>query len=192
MAGTAAHLAEQELVVVVRGGDVEAFACLVDRHHGPLLRHLAWRTGDRELPADLAQEAFLDAFRHLDRLPADRSFAAWLYRIAQNHARMAERRKRLRRFVSLDWFADPAAAVPAFQRPDGSESLHERDLLAQALASLSPSLREPLLLHSLDGFTAPEVAGILGISLAAAERRISRAKEQFRQRYRALGEEGPR
>src|SRR5688500_5974137 len=82
MAGAAAHLADQELVIVVRGGDVEAFACLVDRHHGPLLRHLAWRTGDRELAADLAQEAFLDAFRHLDRLPADRSFAAWLYRIA--------------------------------------------------------------------------------------------------------------
>lgn len=187
------YLADRELVLVVRGGDVDAFACLVDRYYAPLLRHLTYRTGDRELAADLVQETFLDAFRHLDRLPDDRPFAAWLYRIAQNHGLMAERRRRLRRFVSLDRFTDPAAVLPEIRRRDASEMLPDCDLVRRALEALSPRLREALLLHSLDGFTAPEVASILGISLAATERRISRAKEQFRHRYDGmLSEEGQR
>lgn len=188
-----AHPTDHHVVDMVRTGDVAAFDVLVDRYWGPLTRHLVYRVADPELGADLAQDAFLDAFRHLDRFDGHRPFAAWLYGIAHNRLRMHWRRHRLRQFVSLDWLTGTVPATPpALQQADGSAAYLEQDVLLQVLAGLTPPLREALLLHSLDGFTAPEIAGILGISRAAAERRISRAKEQFRQHYRDLNndEEG--
>jgi RNA polymerase sigma-70 factor (ECF subfamily) len=180
---------DDELVTAARAGDGGAFAALVERHHGPLLRYLWRRTGDRELAADLAQDAFLDAFRHLDRLPPGRPFAPWLYRIAQHRLARAGRRARRRRAVSLDALPGPeGAAIPALQLPDGSGPTQERDLVQRALDGLSPAQREALLLHALLGFPAREVAAILGISTAAAQRRIGRATQRFRARYEALAE----
>ena len=181
---------EQQVIAIVRSGDVEAFAVLADRYYGPLTRHLAYRLGDPELGADFAQDTFLDAFRHLDRFDGQHSFTAWLYGIAHKRLLMHWRSQRVRRIVSLDWLTGAGTATPeVLQQGDDSESLHEQDILFQVFAGLTPSLRDALLLHSLDGFTAPEIAGILGISRAAAERRISRAKDQFRQHYRDLSTE---
>jgi RNA polymerase sigma-70 factor (ECF subfamily) len=183
---TGGHDVDHELVVAVRGGDAAAFAVLFDHHHGKLVRHLVYLTGDGELAADLAQDAFFDAFRHLDQLAAEGSFHAWLYGIAHNRLRMDRRRRQVRRLVSLEWLSDTvSSAIPALQREDESGTCHDRDQFGRLLAELSPPLREALVLHSVDGFTAPEVAKVLGISLSAAERRISRAKTEFRSRWRA-------
>lgn len=181
------ELADHELAATARGGDRDAFAHLVDRHHGRLVRHLTWRTGDADLAGDLAQEAFLEAFVHVHRLADDRSFLSWLYGIAQNRLRMAARRRRLRQFFSLDALSEPVAeSIVVLQHADAAGPCLERDLLRRVLDELSHPLQEALLLHSLEGFTAPEVAQILGISLVAAERRLSRAKRQFRERYIAM------
>jgi RNA polymerase sigma-70 factor (ECF subfamily) len=171
-------------------GNRDAFAVLVDRYHARLLRHLTWKTGDADLAADLTQEAFVEAFVHFHRLADDRAFVAWLYGIAHNRLRMAARRRRLQQVVSLDWLPLPLfATMPSLRRQDSSASCVEQALLVEVLDGLSQPLREALLLHSLDGFGAPEVARILGISLPAAERRISRARERFRERYWALSSE---
>ena len=185
-----AHVGDRELVVAVRGGDADAFAVLVDRHDATLRRYLARCLGDPELASELAQETFLDAYRHLDRFAGDCPFSAWLYGIARNHLRMERRRRRLRQFVSLEWLPEPIMVTVTSLRTTGEdEGCHERDLLQQVLDGPSPKLREALLLHSLEGFTAPEVARILGINLSAAERRISRAKREFRWGYEQLSEE---
>lgn len=177
---------DHELVIEARHGTAGAYGILVDRHHPKLLRYLIRQTGDRELAADLAQEAFLTAFRDLCRLVNKDSFAAWLYGIARNHMRMEWRRRR--RVISLDWLEERTMKeVPSpRQEEDMATACHEHDLIQAVLDGLHLPLREALLLQSLGGFTAPEVAEILGISRAAAERRISRAKQQFRNRYEAL------
>jgi len=89
--------ADDSLVAAAQNGSARAFDLLVVRHHAAILRYLARQTGDSELAADLAQETFLDAFRSLDRLGDDRSFAVWLHRIARHNLLMAWRRQRLRR-----------------------------------------------------------------------------------------------
>lgn len=182
-----ARVSDQELVDAVRAGDIAAFSVLVDRHHGLMLSHLQRQTGNPELAADLAQETFLDAFRHLDRLGRDDSLTAWLFGIARNNVRMEYRRRLLWRVVSLEWLAEPVTSrIPALRREDETASCDERDAIQSTLDALTPSLREALLLHSLGGCPASEVAQVLGISLEAAERRISRAKLEFRDRYRAM------
>lgn len=165
-------------------GTREAFEVLIDRYHAPLLQYLARQTGNPELAADLTQETFLAAFRCLDQLAADGAFAAWLYGIARNQLRMEWRRHRVRRLVSLDWLPTLLERdTPALRLSDPSQQCEERDGIQQALDNLSHQLREALLLHSLSGFSGEEVARILGISPAAARKRISRAAAEFRRQY---------
>jgi RNA polymerase sigma factor (sigma-70 family) len=179
--------ADHVLVDATRTGHVEAFGLLVERYHASILRYLTGQTSDRELAAELTQETFLDAFRDLNRLADDRPFAAWLYRIARNNLLHEQRRRRVRRLLSLDWLVSRGGPHPqALCRPDMTMHTDERDLVQNILASLSPALREALVLHSLIGFPSQEVAQILGISPAAALQRIARAKEQFRLHYNAL------
>lgn len=184
------HLTDVQVVLTVRNGDVDAFEVIVDRHYAALTRHLIYRLGDRELAVELVQDTFLDAFRHLDRFDGRGPFAAWLFGIAHKHSLMHWRRQRLRSFVSLDWLPVSAAgAIPQLRHADPSDAWNERDRLLPVFGKLAPQLRDALLLHSLDGFTAQEVAQILGISAAAAARRISRAKEAFRRAYQELCED---
>lgn len=188
----AARPEDQELVAAARTGAKAAWSVLIDRHYEPLLRYLRRQTRDPELAADLAQDAFLDAYRNLATLSEDRSFAAWLHQIAHNRLRMEWRRQQLRRVVSLDWLSPGAAAkMPALRQPDRSAAVHELDRLHRVLNGLSGDLRAAFLLSRLSGFRSGEVAAILGISPAAARKRISRAQELIEERYDA-GDGGDR
>lgn len=189
-----AHLGGGSIVGFDQAKDAAAFAPLVDRYYAPLLRYLTRQTGDGELAADLTQASFLAAYRNRRQLATAEAFPGWLYQIARNEMRMEWRRRRLRRWVSLDWLPGPegqaSGRVDGLSRPDASGPCQERDLIQRVLDGLSPALREALLLHGLCGFTGGEVATILGISPAAARKRIARAEEAFRQRYR-IDDDGP-
>jgi RNA polymerase sigma-70 factor (ECF subfamily) len=163
---------------------VQHYRLMVDRHYAPLLRYLTRQTGDPELAANVTQDAFLAAYRRYDQLRDGTAFAGWLYQIARNLLRMEFRRRRLRRIVSLDWLTCQGGETAAvFRRPDAAGSTEEQDEIQRALGELSPVLREALLLHSLCGFSGGEVAGILGITPAAARKRICRAEAAFRARF---------
>lgn len=166
---------DQRLVAAAKDGEVDAWAELVRRYYPPLLRYLTSQTNDPDVAAELTQDTFLAADTLLHRLPADRPFAGWLYRIAQNLLRRMWRRRKLRRFVSIEWLLEqPARAGRSLSQSGNLESqVAEEELVQQVLNGLSSS----------------KVAAALAISLPAAERRISRAKEQFRARYNALIEE---
>lgn len=188
---TAGPLGEREsdaaLVGAAQTGSAAAFDALMLRYHGPMRRYLERQLGDAELAADLLQETFLDAYRSLDRLADDRPFAAWLYGIARNNLRREWRVRKVWRLISLDWLhARAADRSPALQQADGSDAAGGRDLLQRALDSLNATSREVVLLHHLWGFTAPEIARILGVKPEAAARRLSRANDQLRQRRAAL------
>ena len=176
-----------------------AFAALIDRYYAPLLRYLTRQSGDGELAADLTQATFLAAYRSRDQLADEGAVGAWLFGIGRNELRMEWRRRRLRRLVSLDWLAPrgegtasegerrapTGSGLAALQRADASEPCAERDRIQRVLDGLSPTLREALLLHALCGFAGGEVAAIVGVSPAAARKRIARAEAAFRERYRA-------
>jgi RNA polymerase sigma-70 factor (ECF subfamily) len=173
-----------ELVVAAQAGRAEAFACLVGRYEPRVLRFLYHESGDAELAADLTQETLLAGWRSIRQLRDPDAFGPWLYRIARNHLRMARRRNR--RPLSLDWLMERASGLlPALRRPDTATRIGERDAIQQALDTLTPPLREALLLHALWGFTGSEIAEMSGVSIAAARKRVARAEQQFRERYEA-------
>ncbi|MDP9358264.1 MAG: RNA polymerase sigma factor [Chloroflexota bacterium] len=184
--GEPAELADHSLVAAARDGDRRAFETLVDRHHPPLLRRLTRQTGDPDLAADLVQETFLSALRRLGQLAVDDAFVPWLYRIAQNHLRMEYRRRRRRPTIPLDWITSREIGISQAGKFEPVLATEPSDDFVRALDGLSATLREALLLHRVQGYHASEIARILGISPAAALKRISRADAQFRAIYRDL------
>lgn len=177
------------LVEAARRGDTQSFEMLTERYYNRIQGYLTGLTNDREFAADLTQQTFLDAFLDCDRLPTDRAFSAWLYRIARNNFLSENRRRRIQRFVSMNWLFNEGDSNDNFPTRDATENCAERILIQQVLDSLSFSLRDALLLSSLAGFPSQEVAEILHISPVAARQRISRAKEQFKLRYHRLSGE---
>ncbi|HEX7956220.1 MAG TPA: sigma-70 family RNA polymerase sigma factor, partial [Pyrinomonadaceae bacterium] len=97
--------AEEQFLERLRGGEAAAFNRLIEERHGDVYALLYRLTEDPEEARDLAQETFLQAFRHLANFRGDADVRTWLYRIAVNQARNRWRwwkRRRRERTVSLD------------------------------------------------------------------------------------------
>ncbi len=185
--GSPSKLTDQELLALGQSGVSEYLEVLIKRHYPSVARYFSYHLGDSEAARDLAQDTFLDALLKLDRLDADRPFAPWLFRAAYFNLLRERRRRAVRRYVSLDRLLSlNTGRFPKLMVNDVSGIVDEREIIEQTLADLAPKLREALLLHRLEGFTGPEVGQILGISSAAAWKRINRAQSLFEIRYRQL------
>ena len=171
--------ADEALVRATRAGQSRASDVLVRRYYPSVLAYLIRQVGDPERAQDLAQEAFYTAFRTLLQLRAPHLFAAWLYRIVATTVAAAYRRqRRTPPTLSLDRLPTPPATPPPTDT---------RLLVSQTLATISRADRNLLIMDGIWGLTEREIAASLGLSRAAARKRLQRAKERFRARY-AVGE----
>jgi RNA polymerase sigma-70 factor (ECF subfamily) len=175
-------VSESNLVKDAREGSTMAFAVLAERYYPSVSRYFILRVGGNDHSEDLVQETFLEAFQNLDRLRREEKLGPWLFGIARNRLLMEWRHQRSRRASPLvSWSREHSG----HEKLDGEDDcIHRRELIIQVFSELSPCLRSALVLHSVMGFSCPEVAKKLGISSAAAERRVSRAKMQFGAIYR--------
>jgi RNA polymerase sigma-70 factor (ECF subfamily) len=148
---------------------------LFDRYHRDILAYLYHLVHEHAWAQDLAQDTFLRLLHARRRLPQVSYRRAWLYRMATNVALNALKRRR--RFAWLPWRANDGCL------PDVAEQVSQRSALEAALATLPPAYRAPLWLYQHDGLSVAEVAMALGLSQAAARKRIYRALEMFRQAY---------
>lgn len=164
-------------------GDQPAFGSLMRRHKGPVYNVLRRLTGDPEDAHDLLQETFVAAWRSLGSFDRERSFAAWIRRIAINKGRDWQRRKAVRRLVSaINPFAHDAGAFVADPGPspeDAAAGLQMLRQVDQAIAALPATLKEPLVLTVFDGLSQRQAAELLGISEKAVETRVARARSQL-------------
>jgi RNA polymerase sigma-70 factor, ECF subfamily len=176
--------------------------------YGKLVFHTMYAmTGDWDLSQDLTQETFLSALRAIDaaRESSGPQFhaRAWLMRIALNVVRMQRRRNALIRLVPFseaqrkddeegavdsDGVQIHASSVQptgygAKPPVDPADVIPEREAVGRALASVPETLRIPLLLSIVGGFSTSEIAGILQLRGAAVRQRLSRARKAFGQAY---------
>lgn len=170
------------LVAAAQHGDHVAFDTLFEQYRLPLTRYLIPRCGEPELAFDVSQDTFVNAFRHLSSLRQTDSFASWLFQIA-HHLLWAEFQRRISHpNVSLQLLtSDRESSLDAGY--DLQESLSDRQEITDILSCLPALLRQALVWNCVSGYTAKEIAAKTGITPAAAERRISRAKAAFRLRY---------
>jgi RNA polymerase sigma-70 factor (ECF subfamily) len=167
-----------ELATRVRRGDLDAFAVLIGRYQARFVRYARYMLGNEEDAEEAVQDAFVRAYRAIDRCDPDR-FGAWLYRILINRCRTAARRR-------LWWVrgaTDLDAANGVGAREDGGNLWREE--LDRAVAQLPAKYREAFLLKHVDELTYGEMSGMTGASVPALKMRVNRACEQLRA---ALGE----
>jgi len=165
---------ERQLVADARAGDPAAFHALMRRYRPRLESFLRRETGDSTRAADLAQDAFDEAYEDLTTLRNPDSFYPWLHRIAYN-LMLADWRYR-RPLVPLDRLRAllrPAPVLPALTRL----------LIREAAVELSQELYRVLVLHDELGYTVPEIAATLNISVEATKARLKRARAGVRARY---------
>ena len=175
---------DQADVERVLAGDVSAFEGIVRRWQTPLV-NLAYRfCHDRGRSEDMAQEAFLRAYRGLGQWRKDAAFSTWLFALATNLYRSELRRIPARIVsVSLDDITEPADA----RASDGGLEDHDRDLaIRRAVGVLPPKYREALILfyfHDMDVTTA---ARSLGLPEGTVKARLFRGREILRNKLPQL------
>lgn len=176
-------LSDIELLVGAKQGNSTDWEELVDRHYPKLKGYLSAQMHDSDMGTEITHETFITAQLLLNRCSTDRPFLGWLFRIAQNHVLRARRYEATHSALGLEH--EPTATSPPLETSDIADTIIDSDSVKAALSDLSPRLRKALLLH-IEGFKACDIAQKLNISIPAAEKRISRAKQLFRLQYTAL------
>lgn len=150
---------------------------LFARHHAEIHAYLLRMVRDPELAADLAQDAFVKAYRNYDTLEKPENARAWLYQIAHRVALDEIRRRKIIRF--LPWTGESRGAVPSAEHAVMDARLSGD--LQRALARIPERQRAALLLAELHDLTGLELAAALGVSHVAARALLTRARESLRQ-----------
>jgi len=182
-------MAQWRQALAVAPIDAQAvFDELYAEYKAPLYNYIYRLMGDQEQAADLLQETFVKVFRALEDLPEGAGRTPWLYRIATNTCYDALRRRRL--ISWLPWRRDDGVEIePAADDDNVGDRYAMREGVQDALRLVPPSLRAPLLLHAVHGFSYADIATTLGTTEAAIKMRVSRARSAFRLAYRPEGQE---
>jgi RNA polymerase sigma-70 factor (ECF subfamily) len=165
---------EPELIRRWRSGEAAAFETLVRRWQQPVARFFARLLGQSGAIADLSQEAFLRVYLARDRYREEGRFSTWLYRIALNLAR-DHIRKQARQPVPLP--EEVPAAIDDDRAPWEHREIQEG--IDQALAELSPPLREVLVLRHYQGLNFEEMGRLLGTPATTLKSRFGVALRQM-------------
>ena len=168
---------DQQAIRQCKAGDSDAFRHLVVRYQSSAIGHARAILANGEDARDAAQDAFLSAFRSLDRFDEGRKFYPWLYTILRNRCLTVLAERRLR----------PQAAVDELELVASSPERSPEDLLALegALRRLGPDEREIIMLRHFDGLSYAELAELLGIPAGTVMSRLFNARRKLRE---ALGQ----
>lgn len=191
-------MTEQELVSRAKQGDQDAFSQLVEVNQNKIYTLALRMTGSPEDGADLAQEAFLRAWRSLPSFQGESNFSTWLYRLTSNlcidFLRREKRRRAVTAAVPLDGEEDsPPAQVPDHRFTPESEWERKelRAALDRGLSKLSDGHRQVLVLRELEGLSYAEIAGRLELEEGTVKSRIARARMSLRNILLADGNFSP-
>lgn len=159
---------ELRLVARLREGDEEAMAAIVRRHRRRIIRVAANSLRDAHEAEDVAQDAFLKAFREIHRLRDDRAFASYLYKIC---VRLCMDRLRSKR-------QEPGPVDQV--EPSGGTGIETRVVVERLLEQLSPCLRLTLVLREMEQLSYEEVASAMNVPVGTVRSRLHAARERFR------------
>lgn len=179
--------ADRAAVDRVLSGDIQAFAAIIQRWQGPLV-NMAWRyCRDRGRAEEMAQEAFLRAWRGLSQWRRESSFSTWLFSVAANVYRTE-----LKRIPSVDLSLDQ---IPEPSRPfvlDAEFDGAARDeAVRRATLALPNKYREPLILFYFHEMDLAAAAENMGLPEGTMKARLSRGRALMRQRFPELRDRLP-
>lgn len=166
-----------DLVQAARAGDHRAFSTLL-RQHDAGMRRLATRMlGSPAAMDDALQDAYLKAYRSLDRFRAESAFSTWLYSIVYRTCLDHIRARGRRPTVDID-LATASGAIP--DAHDTAQQATDRTALETALAELSEDQRGAVLLVDGAGMSYAEAGEVLGVAEGTVASRLNRAHALLR------------
>ena len=183
---------DRKLVERVQKGDKGAFDLLVLKYQHKVVNLVMRYVRDPELSQDIAQEAFIKAYKALPRFRGDSAFYTWLYRIAVNTAKnhlAAQRRRPMD--IELD-LQDPEqydlhAKLRETDTPEGITLSDElRETVERAIAALPEDLRMAIVLREFEGMSYEEIAQTMECPVGTVRSRISRARDAISKKVGSL------
>jgi len=173
---------EAAMISAILDGDTEQYHNLIRPYELSVYRTALSFMKNESDAEDVAQEAFLKAFRNLKNFRGNAKFSTWLISITLNEARSRLRRQRTLRMESLDDTPDEGHVSPALLRDwreipsEALERQEVRQMLQDAISNLSPIYREVLLLRDVEGLSIEEASAALTVSTASVKVRLHRAR----------------
>ncbi|MEN6560681.1 MAG: sigma-70 family RNA polymerase sigma factor [Acidobacteriota bacterium] len=170
---------EQELIRRVQKGDEWAFGQIMALYKDRIVNYLYQFTGDYQKAVELAQETFIRVYFKADRYKPIAPLSSWIYTIASNLAKTESRRSRRMSTVPLEDIPNNYSSGTCYEDPADSGLVRN---LREALASLHPRYRVPVVLKDMEGFSQEEIAKIIDRPVGTVKARISRGREQLRRK----------
>lgn len=194
-----ANLPDADVVVLAQQGRGEAFRELVRRYERPVFSLIYRMVRDREAAEDLSQDTFIKVLNHIDRYRPEFKLSSWLFKIANNVAIDALRKRQLDT-ISMD--GSPHAATAAeieassfdveARQESALEELEAKEIgaaIEEAIAQLRPEYRSCILLRHVEGRSYEEIATTLDLPLGTVKTYIHRARHELRSLLSDLREE---
>ena len=188
---------DQQLVERVQRGDKRAFELLVTKYQRRIFRLLSRMIRDPAEIEDVAQEAFVKAYRALTNFRGESAFYTWLYRIAINTAKnhLVSQGRRVPTTTTNDvedaeGFED-AALLREVATPDSMlQSRQVAEAVNRAIEKLPEELRTAIVLRELEGLSYEEIAETMACPIGTVRSRIFRAREAIANELRPLLDTG--
>jgi RNA polymerase sigma factor (sigma-70 family) len=171
---------EQALVLACQHGDLSAYERLVRAYQDAALRSAFLLTGNRQAAEDVAQNAFLQVFRHLARFDTERAFRPWFFGILAKEARQHLRRQRRQPTVAWSLSSDALDGACVDPLLDGLIRNDERAQVRAALAALGEPFRTTAILYYVNNLAVDEVATALGCRVGTVKSRLHTARKRLR------------
>lgn len=170
---------ELRAIAQAKKGDADAFAFLVETYETSVYRLALRMCGNAHDAEEVAQEAFVAAWKGMPAFRGESKFSSWLYQLTTNAAiDFLRREKRHRATTPIEDEVDLAAPGTPQQAAEAAEV---RQTLQQALDTLTPEHREIFLLRQMRQLSYEEIGRLLGLEAGTVKSRLSRAKKQLRE-----------
>lgn len=195
MTAQTAQDTDQQLVERVQKGDKRAFDLLVLKYQHKIFAIIGRYVRDHSEVQDVAQEAFIKAYRALANFRGDSAFYTWLYRIAINTAKnylVARNRRPPSSDVEVEdaEFYAGSEALKDMETPERSLLRDElQAVVDQAIRDLPEDLRTAVTLREMEGLSYEDIAAIMDCPVGTVRSRIFRARESIDRCIRPLTEE---
>ena len=178
------------IINLVRKGDVRAFDILVVKYQDRLVYSVYKFCKDFELSQDITQEAFVKAYKSIDKFRGESSFYTWIYRIAINTAKNYFSNKSRGAETYNEDVLDNALSDMSLNS-DNPETLlaaeEMKDAVNQAFQNLPDEIRSTLSLREYDGLSYEEIAKVQNCPIGTVRSRIFKGRELINETFSKLG-----
>lgn len=177
-----ANNSDKELVRRAQKGDKAAFGALVTKYQYKVINLVGRFVKDEDEAQDVAQEAFIKAYRGLANFRGDSAFYTWLYQIVINSAKnylVSKSRRTPAYAVDVEdaEHMESAASMKELDTPEGHMLTHEiEETVWQAIQELHEDLRTAITLREIEGMTYNEIASVMECPVGTVRSRIFRAR----------------